>query len=261
MIPRMTTHQSVSSLELAPLVRLSSDATLRELAAVMVDSGVSAVLVGTEPLALVTEHDITDAVAAGMGPEAPASGLCKPYPVWVNPTTTTADALATMVAHHVRHLAVVGADGKPRGILDVLSAARSLGHPTLSGPIVVGLDGSANSERALSWSAALAAAADVPILAVHASGLVEEWSSGDRPGARLGDWCRSVPSGVAVRPLVREGPAPEILTGVADEVDAAMIVVGTRGVSRLPTGRLGSVTAALLELSHCPVVVVEPPAT
>jgi len=47
-----------------------------------------------------------------------------------------------------------------------------------------------------------------------------------------------------------------ILT-VADETQADIIVVGTRGLSTLRGAIMGSVSHALIEKAHCPVLVVK----
>jgi nucleotide-binding universal stress UspA family protein len=43
----------------------------------------------------------------------------------------------------------------------------------------------------------------------------------------------------------------------ADEVKADIIVVGTRGLSALKGAIMGSVSHALIEKAHCPVLVVK----
>ena len=74
-----------------------------------------------------------------------------------------------------------------------------------------------------------------------------------------------------VEDLNREGVTPEFallemtvhgtahaISGFAREVDADLIVVGTRGSSRLVRVLVGSVTRRLLELAPCPVLSVPP---
>ena len=46
------------------------------------------------------------------------------------------------------------------------------------------------------------------------------------------------------------------LTEIAAEIDAALIVVGTRGRGRLASALLGSVSQTLVEQAPCPVMIV-----
>jgi nucleotide-binding universal stress UspA family protein len=54
------------------------------------------------------------------------------------------------------------------------------------------------------------------------------------------------------------GDPVERLAEVADEQEAAMLVVGSRGRGALRSALLGSVSAGLLAKAPCPVVVVPP---
>jgi nucleotide-binding universal stress UspA family protein len=57
--------------------------------------------------------------------------------------------------------------------------------------------------------------------------------------------------------LVDEHPVPAILA-CADEVDARLIVVGTRGLSNLEQALLGSVAEPVIRSASCPVIGVPP---
>jgi nucleotide-binding universal stress UspA family protein len=59
----------------------------------------------------------------------------------------------------------------------------------------------------------------------------------------------------AVRPTVNASPASAILEEIRD-VDAGMIVLGSRGLSDLGGLLLGSVAHKVIQLSTCPVLVV-----
>jgi nucleotide-binding universal stress UspA family protein len=61
----------------------------------------------------------------------------------------------------------------------------------------------------------------------------------------------------ALPEIAMHGPA-HVIAEFAREVDADLIVAGTRGSSRLVRVLVGSVTRRLLELAPCPVLAVPP---
>ena len=64
-------------------------------------------------------------------------------------------------------------------------------------------------------------------------------------------------SGVRVKEThLREGRAAEEITEVAEEIGAGLIVMGSRGHSRLRRALLGSVSDAVVRHAHCPVTIV-----
>ena len=74
---------------------------------------------------------------------------------------------------------------------------------------------------------------------------------------KLDDLCEPFKSaGIAFRSLLLEGDAAETLMQVADDVDAALIVVGRRGCGWLKVLGLGSVSDHLSHHAARPVVVV-----
>jgi nucleotide-binding universal stress UspA family protein len=132
--------------------------------------------------------------------------------------------------------------------------------------IVVGVDGSSHSEKALQWAAHLSATFGADLVAVSAwdypaaigwSYVPEEWHPdqdtakvleetlhkvfGDHPPDRL-------------RTVVREGGAAKVLL---DECQGAtLLVVGSRGHGGFAGLLLGSVSANVAEHAPCPVLVV-----
>jgi nucleotide-binding universal stress UspA family protein len=55
---------------------------------------------------------------------------------------------------------------------------------------------------------------------------------------------------------LREGQAVEEIIEQAEEIDAGLIIVGSRGMGRLGRLVLGSVSTGLVHRSHCPVLIV-----
>jgi uncharacterized protein len=117
---------ALGDLSLRRPVTVSRDATIRVLAGAMEDEAVSAVLVGEHPGWLVTEHDLTGAIAAGLDPDAPATQVATKTSLCATASTTVSEAAAIMVNHGVRHLPVVTADGEPIGLLSMLDVIRLL---------------------------------------------------------------------------------------------------------------------------------------
>ena len=128
--------------------------------------------------------------------------------------------------------------------------------------IVVGVDTSPESIAALRWAAALAAQRGVPLLAVHAEGLLEEGSF--VPHVDVVELVSRTLAGteptVAVTSMIEPGPPTDTLLRVAHRTGAGHIVVGHRGAG--DTGSdIGSTALALVSRSTVPVTVVrsDPP--
>jgi len=134
--------------------------------------------------------------------------------------------------------------------------------------ILVGADGSAHAEHALEWAAELAAALGAEVVAVHALGMLSHLgtpttalpSQEHREEVRAlleNEWSRALrASGVPHRCLLVEGNPVMALMAAADEEDADLVVVGTRGAGGFPGLRLGSTSHQLLQHLKRPVVVV-----
>ena len=122
------------------------------------------------------------------------------------------------------------------------------------GPIVVGVDGSAGSEDAVSFAMRGSATARLPgrggprrlSRLVHSGGL-----QALSPALAAG---RERNPAVEVREVVEAGNAAELI--VAHAKDAALVVVGSRGHGGLAGMLLGSVSRAVVEQSDCSVVVM-----
>ena len=66
----------------------------------------------------------------------------------------------------------------------------------------------------------------------------------------------ALPAGIETGERVELGIAADRLAEIADEVEATMIVTGTRGRGRLASAVLGSVSQTLARQAPCPVMVV-----
>jgi nucleotide-binding universal stress UspA family protein len=141
--------------------------------------------------------------------------------------------------------------------------------------IVVGIDGSPNSERALDWAMKEAAVRHVPLIAIAVHEVPKSYW-GDIPvvgpadeavldtlrqaaekmtheaESRLGE---AKPASVEVRAI--NGFAVKELVDASQDAD--MIVVGSRGGGGFARALLGSVSSQVLQHATCPVVTVPHP--
>lgn len=132
-------------------------------------------------------------------------------------------------------------------------------------PVVVGVDGSANGQRAMHVAARQAARTQRPLVVVHAIGLTglidgEHVSSHEhRPeiAREVIEWCSTLEGEChEVESLVLDGSPVDVLLRAATDLDASLIVVGRRGTGGRPELRLGSTAHQVIEHAHCPVLVV-----
>jgi nucleotide-binding universal stress UspA family protein len=63
-------------------------------------------------------------------------------------------------------------------------------------------------------------------------------------------------AGITAESLERSGKPAFTICDVADEINAELIVMGSRGLGLTPEGAADSVTQRVLSLSPCPVLVV-----
>ncbi|MFF1909578.1 universal stress protein [Kitasatospora sp. NPDC058218] len=136
--------------------------------------------------------------------------------------------------------------------------------------IVVGVDGSPASERALRWAVDYAKLVGGGVQAIAAweypafygwSGLAVPPAEGFNPeelaGRTLSETVAKVvgdDAGVRITEAVMPGNAAQALLEAA--AGAALVVVGSRGLGGFSGALLGSVSRHLTEHAPCPVVVV-----
>jgi nucleotide-binding universal stress UspA family protein len=135
------------------------------------------------------------------------------------------------------------------------------------GPVVVGLDGSPQSEAALAFAVEAAVARRVPLRAVRAwldpavpyvvTGPADWDEEVKRQQSVLAEqlvgWREKYPELRVEALLVQDRPAHALAQSAAD---AQLVVVGSRGRGGLAGMLLGSVSQAMLQHAECPVAVV-----
>jgi CBS domain-containing protein len=128
----------VGQLPARRLVTIAPDATLREAAQLMRAEDVSALVVGTpgELIAIVTERDITAAVADGRPSATPVTTLATAAPITVRRDADIGTAAARMVRLGVRHLVVVDGD-RAVGIVSIRDALAVLLRAVTPEPMFV----------------------------------------------------------------------------------------------------------------------------
>lgn len=137
--------------------------------------------------------------------------------------------------------------------------------------ILIAVDGSAPSLRALEFGASLAAKLGVGVVLLHAMPRVVAPVEGGGPGAlselrqglqaegshllaALEDKARSL--GVAVETELGEGAAAVVIYDRLEAPDIQMVVMGSRGQGTVARLLLGSVASQVVHTATKPVVVV-----
>jgi nucleotide-binding universal stress UspA family protein len=137
--------------------------------------------------------------------------------------------------------------------------------------IVVGIDGSGHSQRALEWAIKEAAIRQAPLTVIHVHEAMVGWYGG--VASFPDDPDRTKKAGAAAQAETDkvlaelDEPRPESVTVTAvhgfpaDELirassDADMVVLGSRGAGGFARLLIGSVTAQVSAHAHCPVLIV-----
>jgi len=140
--------------------------------------------------------------------------------------------------------------------------------------IVVGIDGSPNSERALDWAMRHAAALAAPLTVVAVHEVAKSYWGGipviGPADTSLLEKLQQAAEEMTQKAADRVGdPGPASVTVhavngfvVKELVDASqnadLVVVGTRGGSGIARLVMGSVSSEVVQHSACPVVIVPP---
>jgi nucleotide-binding universal stress UspA family protein len=141
------------------------------------------------------------------------------------------------------------------------------GSISTSGPVIVGVDGSANAKRALALAAEIARRFDLDLAVFHAIGLMtiiegqhvpSEGHRDDLERMLRLEWCAPLAGDRDLRwraELVYGSPA-DVLMKMGTGLDASFVVVGSRGVG--DELALGSTSHHVVHHCDRPVVVVPP---
>ncbi len=146
------------------------------------------------------------------------------------------------------------------------------GPVPMTGPVVVGVDGTVTSDSAVAFAFAEAAARGAELVAVHswtepavhsavaAGALVMDYEAmvtdaKNVLAEQLAGWRDKYPDVHVTSSVVHDSPARALL---AKASGAALVVVGTRGRGGFRSLVLGSTSQQLLHHAPCPVVVVRP---
>jgi nucleotide-binding universal stress UspA family protein len=140
-----------------------------------------------------------------------------------------------------------------------------------TGPVVVGVDGSAQSLQAVELALEEAGLRGVPLHVVHCADItpaVLHLSGGVNVNTKdLADrqhqevWELAAPvlddTDVDVTKVELSGYPADELVRHAEDNDALLVVVGTRGRGRVASAVLGSTSMRVLEHAPCPVLVAK----
>ena len=133
--------------------------------------------------------------------------------------------------------------------------------------IVVGVDGTEGSHRALEWTAERATELDADVVAVFAMPATSEFVMSIPPlpaeavhGLRSHfetDWCKPLrDAGVRYRSYVIEQSPAHALVHFAEREHADLLVLGAHGHGSLTDRLLGSVSYTVSHAAPCPVVII-----
>lgn len=135
--------------------------------------------------------------------------------------------------------------------------------------ILLGVDGSEGSARAVAWVVELAAPLAAQVVAVHvyeplahlgeAETLDFEAMEAAAERRMREEWLAPfTAAGVDVEASILHGMPAEVLLDVAEEKGTDLVVVGARGLGRIRGLALGSTSSKLIQSAPCPVVVIPP---
>lgn len=139
--------------------------------------------------------------------------------------------------------------------------------------ILVPLDGSALAEAVLPHAQALAKAEDAEIVLLSvpvvpsleflartpglATQVIED-AEIETEAYLIKEENKLAEEGIKVKHIMREGPIPEMILKIADEVHADVIAMSTHGRTGVQRWLMGSVADRVVHYSHIPVMLIHP---
>lgn len=126
----------------------------------------------------------------------------------------------------------------------------------MSTSIILALDGSEGSERAIPVAEQYARRDGARLVAAHARTHALETAIEDTLHARVEQISQS---GIETSMIIRDtlfGDEAQTIADIAKDADAGLIVIASRGRGPFKGAVLGSTTQRLLPLAGCPVLVV-----
>jgi nucleotide-binding universal stress UspA family protein len=139
--------------------------------------------------------------------------------------------------------------------------------------IIVGVDGSGHSQRALEWAMKEAAVRHVPLIVLTVHPAIVGYFGGvvtSPQDVELTEQTRAAVTAEAEKALAGlDGPHPESVTVravhsfpveelITASKEADLMVLGSRGVGGFTRMLLGSTAGQVVQHAHCPVVIVPP---
>jgi CBS domain-containing protein len=253
----------------SPVLTVPPDAPRAAVAALLVSHGIaSAPVVDARGrmLGVVDERRLV-----GAADDAPAAELMTHVPA-ADPDTPVDELVDHLLEDGTRAVPIVREE-VPVGVVSRRDVLRRVARGDLAGPgervlgpdapVVVGVDGSEGSVRALRWADRAARAAGAPLVALGVSGPPELYeASGDVVRAAHRELEATVRQALGedaterrdLRLEVHEGRAARVLLHASRA--ARILVVGSRRVDGFGGPPGGSVTAQLVSRAWCPVVAV-----
>jgi CBS domain-containing protein len=110
---------TLGGLHLRPPTFVAATDSLASVAASMAADGVSCAILEEPPLRVVTEFDLIQGLARGLGPEDEVAAVATEHPKWAPPSASVAEAAALMVSLGIRHLVVLDLTERPSGIVSM----------------------------------------------------------------------------------------------------------------------------------------------
>lgn len=104
----LNTQPRLEHLQLQPIVVIAPDEPLNLAARLMRSSNISSLVVNepTRPVSILTERDLTRALADGLDASTPVAAVASPNPQTIGADATAVDAATCMLRDGIRHLVV-----------------------------------------------------------------------------------------------------------------------------------------------------------